>query len=62
MRYVASYDVAARVGIGRRSLVNAVKETVFQVLPKDSGGIIAVNRDGEIAMEFNSLVIVSTCR
>jgi len=56
MRHVASYDVAARIVVGGRSLLEAVKETVFSVLPKDSGGLIAVDTNGNMAMEFNSLV------
>ena len=55
MRYVAAYDVAMRIDIGKRDLGTAVKETVFERLPLGTGGIIAVNEAGEWAMEFSSL-------
>jgi beta-aspartyl-peptidase (threonine type) len=54
MRYVAAYDVSARMEIGGMSLNDAVKDTVFNKLPTGSGGIIAVNSHGDYSMEFNS--------
>jgi beta-aspartyl-peptidase (threonine type) len=54
MRYVAAYDVSARIEIGGMSLNDAVKDTVFKKLPTGSGGIIAVNSNGDYSMEFNS--------
>lgn len=54
MRYVAAYDVASRMDLLRQDLLSAVKATVFERLPPESGGLIAVDRDGHLAMEFNS--------
>lgn len=53
MRHVAAFNVASRVDVGSRPFLTAVKETVFDVLPKDSGGLIALNVAGEYALEYN---------
>ena len=36
------------------SLAKAALQTVFRKLPKGSGGLIAVDRLGNVAMEYNS--------
>ena len=54
IRYTAAADMSARMEIGRRSLAQAASQTVFGKLPKGSGGLIAVDRWGNVAMEFNS--------
>jgi len=38
----------------KMDLLSAVRATVFDRLPPESGGIIAVDKDGNSAMEFNS--------
>jgi beta-aspartyl-peptidase (threonine type) len=35
-------------------LLQATKESVFDVLPAETGGLVTVNAKGEYAMEFNS--------
>lgn len=53
LRHVASYDVCSRIKYGNQNLKNALYETVQNVLPHNSGGMIAVNCDGDYSMEFN---------
>lgn len=53
MSCVAAYDVSARIEFTNASLKDAVKGTVFHKLPIGSGGIIAVNSNGNYAMESN---------
>ena len=54
IRAVAAYDVSARIEYGGRSLEQACKETLFEKLPPEAGGFIAVNTSGEITMPFSS--------
>jgi beta-aspartyl-peptidase (threonine type) len=54
IRHVASYDVSARMDIGKLSLKEAAKETIHKVMPALSGGLIGVNTKGEYVMEFNT--------
>eukprot|EP01038_Epipyxis_sp_PR26KG_P007576 gene7576-10324_t len=55
MRYCAAYDVHARMDYGGKTLIEAMKETLFEKLPIGSGGLIGVDKDGNVGMEFNSL-------
>src|SRR5271163_2602591 len=56
IRCAVAHDIAARMRFGGRSLAEAVHEVVFEELPalQGEGGVIAIDRHGEIAMEFNS--------
>jgi beta-aspartyl-peptidase (threonine type) len=54
LRHCIAHDVHARITMGRRSLLQATRESVFDVLPEETGGLITVNAKGEYAMEFNS--------
>lgn len=54
MRYVAAYDISARMQYQQDSLYEAVRGTVFKRLPVDTGGVIAVDHVGNYAMEFNT--------
>jgi L-asparaginase / beta-aspartyl-peptidase len=47
-------DIAARMRYGSHSLAEATQAVVRTVLPDDCGGIIAVDREGNIVMEFNT--------
>jgi len=51
-----AHDICARIRFGGRSLGTAVREVVHEELPamRGEGGVIAIDRHGEIAMEFNS--------
>eukprot|EP01041_Mallomonas_annulata_P004920 gene4920-9813_t len=54
IQHVVAYDISARISYGGRNLHTAVRETILEKLPLQTGGVIAINRHGEYAMEFNS--------
>ncbi len=56
IRAAVAHDICARVRFGGRSLRDAVREVVLEELPAlhGEGGVIAIDRSGEIATEFNS--------
>src|SRR5579863_4161832 len=56
IRAAVAHDICARVRFGGRSLRDAVREVVLEELPAlhGEGGVIAIDRNGEISMEFNS--------
>jgi L-asparaginase / beta-aspartyl-peptidase len=56
LRTVQAYDIAARLRYGGASLEAAVRASIDERLPKlgASGGLIAVDHDGEIVMRFNT--------
>jgi beta-aspartyl-peptidase (threonine type) len=53
-RFVAAYDISARMEYKKDNLVEAVRGTVYKRLPHDTGGVIAVDHYGNHAMEFNT--------
>ena len=55
MRHVATHDAHCRMLYGGSTLHEAVQQTVFNVLPNDCGGIIAVDSSGAYTMPFNTL-------
>jgi beta-aspartyl-peptidase (threonine type) len=56
IRAAVAHDICARVRFGARTLSRAVHEVVMEELPTlgGEGGVIAIDRQGRIAMEFNS--------
>jgi beta-aspartyl-peptidase (threonine type) len=56
IRAAVAHDICARMRFGGRSLQAAVHEVVLEELPAlhGEGGVVAIDRRGEIAMEFNS--------
>ena len=56
IRAAVAHDIGARMRYGGRTLMQAVTEVVMTELPPlaGEGGVIAIDRDGQIAMEFNS--------
>ncbi|MBP0596742.1 isoaspartyl peptidase/L-asparaginase [Herbaspirillum sp. LeCh32-8] len=56
IRAVACYDIAARMAYAGKSLEQASREVVFDVLPTvgGRGGIIAVDAQGNLALPFNT--------
>jgi len=56
LRCAVAHDIAARMRYGGRSLGVAAREVVFEELPalEGEGGVIAIDKRGEIALEFNS--------
>ncbi len=56
IRAAVAHDICARMRFGGRSLDQAVREVVLEELPAlgGEGGVIAMDRHGRVAMEFNS--------
>jgi len=56
IRAAVAHDICARMRFGGRSLTQAVREVVMEELPpmQGEGGVITIDADGEICMEFNS--------
>jgi beta-aspartyl-peptidase (threonine type) len=56
LRTVQAYDIAARMRYGGASLSDAVSASIEQRLPRmgASGGLIAVDRRGEIVIRYNT--------
>lgn len=54
IRHGVAREVAARVKFAKQSLAVATHEVVHQVLRPDDGGLIAVDKHGNIATPFNS--------
>lgn len=54
IRHGVAREVAARVRLGGQTLAVATHEVVHQVLRPDDGGLIAVDKRGNIATPFNT--------
>ncbi|MCU6670759.1 beta-aspartyl-peptidase [Enterobacteriaceae bacterium H4N4] len=56
IRTLAAYDIAALMDYGSLSLAEACERVVMEKLPAldGSGGLIAVDREGNVALPFNS--------
>jgi L-asparaginase / beta-aspartyl-peptidase len=56
LRTVQAYDIAARLQYGGYTLAEAVNEAITQRLTRlgATGGLIAVDRSGEIVMQYNT--------
>jgi beta-aspartyl-peptidase (threonine type) len=54
IRHFAAANVAARIEHGGRTLEQAVREVVREVLQPGDGGIIALDPDGVAVLEFNT--------
>jgi beta-aspartyl-peptidase (threonine type) len=56
IRAAVAHDICARVRFGGRTLRQAVHEVVMEELPAlgGEGGVIAIDRQGQVDMEFNS--------
>jgi beta-aspartyl-peptidase (threonine type) len=54
IRHNVARTIGARVRFAGESLNHAADEVVFRTLKKDDGGIIAVDRDGNVAMPYSS--------
>jgi beta-aspartyl-peptidase (threonine type) len=56
IRAAVAHDICARVRFGGRSVGEAARQVIFGELPAlgGEGGVIAIDAQGEIAMEFNS--------
>jgi beta-aspartyl-peptidase (threonine type) len=56
IRAAVAHDICARMRFGGRSIGSAVREVVLEELPAlhGEGGVIAIDVNGTIAMEFNA--------
>ena len=54
IRNAVAHDLHARMLYKNISLAQAADEVVFGVLQPDTGGLVAIDRHGEIAMPFNT--------
>src|ERR1700737_1296068 len=56
IRAAVAHDICSRMRFGARTVTEAVREVVFEELPalRGDGGVIAIDAQGEIVMEFNS--------
>lgn len=56
IRGVVAHDIAARMRYGKASLADAANEVIQKNIPEmgGDGGIIAIDKDGNIIMEFNT--------
>jgi len=56
IRLAVAHDIFARVRFGKRTLAEAVREVVLEELPAQGGegGVIAIDREARIVMEFNT--------
>lgn len=54
IRHVVAYDVAARIKYKGSTVGQAVNDILANELPNAAGGIIAVDKDGNISMEFST--------
>jgi beta-aspartyl-peptidase (threonine type) len=56
IRAVAAHDICARVAYAGKPLAQAAREVVMEEIPKlgGDGGVIAIDRDGNMAMPFNT--------
>jgi beta-aspartyl-peptidase (threonine type) len=57
IRNAVAHDICARVEYGRVSLADAASHVVLTQLPqqqKDTGGVVAIDNGGNIAMPFNT--------
>jgi L-asparaginase / beta-aspartyl-peptidase len=56
IRAAVAHDICARMRFGGRTLEEAVREVVLGELPSlgGEGGVVSIDRQGRVAMEFNS--------
>lgn len=55
IRHVVAYDIHSQMKYQNKSLKAAVHRTVHQTLARDSGGLIAIDRAGNIILDFNTI-------
>jgi beta-aspartyl-peptidase (threonine type) len=54
IRHTVAYNISALMKYKNYSLEEAAQEIVFDILPEGSGGIIALDKDGNYALTFNT--------
>lgn len=64
MRQCVAYDVSARIKYAGQSLEEAAKDIIHKHVPSmvgGEGGLIAVDKHGNVSMEFNTTVMFRGC-
>ena len=61
IRHTVARDIAAQMEYGGKSLGEAADHVIHSVLDAGDGGVVAVSRDGDIAMVFNSVGMFRAC-
>jgi beta-aspartyl-peptidase (threonine type) len=54
IRFAVGHRISALMAYGGRSLQDAAEEVILRTLQDGDGGLVAVDRDGNIAMVFNT--------
>ena len=54
IKHAVAFNISALMAYSGMPLSDAVHEIIFDVLQPDDGGVIAVDKDGNYAMEFNT--------
>jgi beta-aspartyl-peptidase (threonine type) len=54
IRHAIAHDVSARIKYAQQSVESAVEEILKETINQGEGGIIAITKDGEISMQFNT--------
>jgi L-asparaginase / beta-aspartyl-peptidase len=65
MRGLVAYDICALVHYRHLTLRQAVHEVIHEKLPRaapDTGGVIAIDRQGEVVMDFNTSGMLRAAR
>eukprot|EP01040_Poterioochromonas_malhamensis_P004118 gene4118-4409_t len=55
MRNVVAYDVTCRIQYGHKNLFEAVEGAFAERIPADTGGLIAIDKNGDCCMRFNTV-------
>ncbi len=54
IKHAVAFSISALMAYKSLSLKDAVNEVIYKILQTDDGGVIAVDKDGNYAMEFNT--------
>jgi beta-aspartyl-peptidase (threonine type) len=54
IKHTVAFNISALMAYKSLSLKDAVNEVIYKVLQPDDGGVIAVDKEGNYAMEFNT--------
>jgi beta-aspartyl-peptidase (threonine type) len=55
IRHAIAHDISARMAYQDASLEDAVRAVIHETLQPDTGGLIAVDRQGKIVIDFNTV-------
>ena len=54
IKHAVAFNISALMSYSGMTLEDAVHEVIFDMLQTDDGGVIAVDKDGNYAMQFNT--------